>query len=214
MTIRADLDIAPLTVVLDIRNPLAYLGLAPAIALGRERELAINWLPIAAMPLRSPTRPGPNDDRGVRHRRHRANMIAREIAIYAEAQGLVINEPYRSAPADGANLAWLWMRAHAPASLETFLVEIFRRYWALELDASDPREAARVIASLGEDDAGFMQWAGSEGSGAFEGIPAELAAAGIAGAPTYWTCDQVFVGRQHLPMIRWLLDGKEGAAPI
>ncbi|MGI9592148.1 MAG: DsbA family protein [Myxococcota bacterium] len=210
----SDLDAARLTVVLDIRDPRAFLALAPAIAFGRELGVAINWLPLAAEPLRPPSAPGPDDDRGARHRRHRADMIAREIAVYAQAQGLTLEEPYRNAPADAAHQAWLWMRGQAPERLEAFLLELFRRYWVLELDASDPHAVAKVISACGEDGDGFLSWAESEGSAALARVAADLAEAGVFAVPAYRVCDQVFLGRQHLPMIRWLLEGEQGPMPI
>ena len=49
-----------------------------------------------------------------------------------------------------------------------------------------------------------------------EKIPraATLAEAGVGGVPAYLTCGEVFLGRQHLPMIRWLLEGEKGPVPI
>ena len=37
--------------------------------------------------------------------------------------------------------------------------------------------------------------------------------AGIYGVPTYVFDEGVFFGREHLPYIRWVLTGKQGAAP-
>ena len=34
------------------------------------------------------------------------------------------------------------------------------------------------------------------------------------GIPTYLVEGQMFMGRQHLPMIRWLLTGQEGPGPL
>lgn len=214
MSFAADLDRAVLTIALDVRQPLAYLALGPAIAFGRERGLRINWLPLTAPPLRPPSMPGPDDDRGVRHRRHRAHMIAREIAVYAQARGLTIREPYRDGPPDAAHRAWLWVRARAPGSLEPFLVELFRRYWALELDAGDVAAAAEAVDACGADAAGFLAWAASDGPAAARAVADALAGAGVFQAPAYLVKDQVFSGRQHLPMIRWLLDGGTGPVPI
>lgn len=203
-----------LTVALDIRHPLAYLALGPALELGRELELAIDWLPLASELLRRPSTPGPDDDRGVLHRRHRARMIAREIAVYADAQGLTVKEPYRNGPADAAHLAWLWMRAHARDALEPFLVEIFRRYWTLELDAGDAIAVSKVVCACGGDAADFLAWSASDGPAALDRVARELADAGIFTLPAYLVADQVFCGRQHLPMIRWLLEGRTGPPPI
>jgi 2-hydroxychromene-2-carboxylate isomerase len=214
MRCSADLDRARLSVALDIRHPLAYLALRPAIELGRDLGLQINWLPLAGQPLRRPTSPSPEDDRGIRHRRHRAQMIAREIAVYSEAQGSTLKEPYRDAPADAANLGWLWMRAQAPRSLEPFLEELFRRYWALELDAGDPGHVADVVSACGGDAAGFLAWAAAEGPLAAEGVAEELVGAGMIQAPAYLVRDEVFYGRQHLPLIRSLLGDRKGPTPI
>jgi 2-hydroxychromene-2-carboxylate isomerase len=214
MTVSADLDGSVLTVVLDVRHPLAFLALGPAIAFGREMQLAVNWLPRASETLRRPSIPTPEDDRGVRHRRHRAHMIAREIAVYAEVRGLTVQEPYRDAPADAANLAWLWVRGNAPESLESFLVELFRRYWAMELDAGDAGDVSDLLSACGEDSSSFLEWAASEGPAAVEAVGNELAEAGVFTVPAYLVSNQVFYGRQHLPMIRWLLEGRSGPVPI
>jgi 2-hydroxychromene-2-carboxylate isomerase len=210
----ADLERAPLTVALELRDPFAYLALGPAIAFGRELDLAVDWLPVAGQPLRAPSTPGPEDDRGVRHRRHRAHMLAREIAVYAEAQGLDIREPYRNAPADPARLAWLWVRAHAAERLEAFLEELFRCYWRTELDPSDPEAMADLVAAFGADPDRFLAWRADEGAAVLRGLDAELTEAGCVSSPTYLAAGELFRGRQHLPMIRWLLEGKRGPVPI
>ncbi len=214
MSVSADLASARLSVLLDIRHPLAYLALRPTRRFGQELGVEINWLPLASQPLNPPSAPGPDDDRSILHRRHRARMIAREIAVYADAQGLEIREPYRGGPADAAHLAWLWVRDRAPGSLPDFLEELFSRYWALELDASDRRAAAALVDDCGGDGARFLAWAESEGPAALERLGSELAEAGVLAGPAYLACGQVFRGRQHLPMIRWLLEGEQGPVPI
>ena len=106
--------------------------------------------------------------RGIRHRRHRAQMIAREIAAYAAAQDLVLQEPYRTDSPDPAHLAWLFVRAQSPEQFEPFLLEIFRRYWSLALDASDLEAVAKFLAEFGLDSAAFLEWANREGTPALK----------------------------------------------
>ncbi len=214
MRVEADLGRSTLSVALDLRHPFAYLALGPAIHLGRELGLAVNWLPLRGQPLRPPSEPRDDDDRSVLHRRHRARMIAREIAIYSEARGLTLAQPYRDAPAGAASRAWLWTRARSPDLLEPFLGELFRRYWALELDPAAPGAVAEVVGATGGDAPGFLAWADAEGAEADDRVAAQLAEAGIYQSPAYLVEDQVFYGRQHLPMIRWLLEGQKGPVPI
>lgn len=205
---------AKLTVVLDIRHPFAYLALGPAIEFGRDAGVEIDWLPLSAQTLRCPAPRSVDDDRGARHKRKRAQMIAREIAVYAEAQGLRIAAPYRDGPATAAHLAWLWVRSAAPKSLEPFLELAFRLYWASELDAGSVDAVAALVTQLGLDAAAFREWAGGPGPEAAQLVAGQLAEARVFQTPAYLVGDEVFYGRQHLPMIRWILEGRKGPAPI
>jgi len=214
MSVLTELTQSPLCIALDIRHPLAYLALRPAIEFGREMTIEIDWLPFAGRSLREPKAPRPDDDRGIRHRRHRANMIAREIAIYSQAAGLTVLEPYRAGPSDAAQLGWLWVREQAPESLPGFLEELFRRYWALEVDIANLAAVADVLRGQGLHSPDFETWAESEGPGHAENIANLLRETGVFQAPAYLVEDEVFYGRQHLPMIRWILDGRAGSGPI
>lgn len=214
MNVDSNLEESKLTIALDVRHPFAYLALGPALELAQDLDIAINWLPRASEPLRPPSVPGSNDDRGIRHRRNRAQMIAREIVIYAEAQGLQLEEPYRNAPPDAAHMAILYMRSHATNPLEPFLIELFRRYWSLSLDANDTDAVANLVAEFGESASDFIAWSATQGTAALERISKDLDEVGATAMPAYLACGEAFHGRQHLPMIRWLLEDQTGPIPI
>jgi len=204
---------ARVSVLLDVRHPLAYLALGPARALGEELALAFDWLPLAVPPLKPPSEPAADDDRGVRHRRFRAQAIAREIEIYGAAQGLVLSDYYREGDAHAANLAWLWVRARHRPRLPDFLTELFRAHWARELDPADAEAVARLVEKLGVDSDGLRVWSESEGRIAAEALASELRDFGLFQVPAFVVDDEVFYGRQHLPMIRWILGGRVGVPP-
>ncbi len=203
-----------LSILLDIRHPLAYLALRPAAAIAREVRIEINWLPVVAPPLRRPTAPSADDDRGIRHRRYRAQAIAREIETYAAAQGLVLKESYRGPDPAAVNLGWLWIRERHPERLEAFLTEAFRAYWGLELDPSSESEVASLVDSLDADGAKYRAWCAAEGVAAAAALANELREQGLSRVPCYIVEAEVFFGRQHLPMVRWILEGRAGPIPI
>ena len=205
---------ARLSVLLDMRHPLAYLALQPTLELARSLELELNWLPIVVPPLRQPSLANPSDDRGLRHRRFRAEAIAREIETYAEAQGLLLREYYRDADPSALNLAWLWLRERHPSQLPSFLDAVFRAYWTLELSPDDPAAMARWIQSLTGDAREFRAWCSGDGAVHLAALAGELRDRGLSGTPCYVVEDEVFLGRQHLPMIRWILTGRSGPVPI
>ena len=214
MSLAADLDGARLSVLLDLRHPLAYLALHPAIAFGESLCLEINWLPMAVPALRPPADAREGDDRGARHRRARAQAIAREIDTYASAQGLVLREPCRSEEVDAGHLGWLWVRDRNPGRLAPFLSELFRAYWALEVDASSEEQVAALVDAVAADGAAFRDWSVGEGPQAAAALRDELRERGLFQVPAYVAEQEVFYGRQHLPMIRWLLEGRSGPIPI
>ncbi len=215
MSISTAIDEARLTVLLDLRQPLAYLALHPAIELGRDAGVDINWLPVRVPPLKAPSPPGADDDRSVRHRRIRANEIAREIETYGAAQGLVLRDYYRGPDPSAANVGWLWVREHAPERLADYLAEVFRAYWAVEFDPSDQESVAEKVAALGLEAEGFEAWQRDRGPATLAAIEEETFDRGMAvGAPVYWIDDELFWGGQHLEMIRWILGGRKGRGPI
>jgi 2-hydroxychromene-2-carboxylate isomerase len=214
MTLSCAIDESSLSVLLDIRYPQAYLALHSAIRLGSELRIGINWLPLVVPPLTAPSTPRPDDDRGIRHRRSRAEAIAREIDTYAGAQGLVLRDYYRDLDPAAVNLGWLWVRHRHTERLQAFLAEAFRAYWALEFDPSDEAAVAALVESLGCDAPGFRSWCAVDGPVAAAALADELRGRGLFGVPGYVVEGEFFLGRQHLPMIRWMLEGRSGPVPI
>ena len=210
----AELEKSRLCVLLDIRQPQAYLALHPAAALAEECGIEVDWLPLVVSPLLAPSEPGSDDDRRVRHRRSRAQAIAREIATYAAVQGLVIREYYRDSDPVEFNLAWLWIRESYPELLFSFLAEAFRAYWALELEISSIEAVASVVDRCGAGEREFQSWRADVGPRQAVALAEELQGIGVTRAPCYLVEDEVFVGRQHLAMIRWILAGRQGPGPI
>lgn len=203
-----------LSVLLDIRQPQAYLALQPAARLAADCGIEINWLPVAVPPLKAPSEPGTDDDRGIRHRRIRSQAVAREIATYAEAQGLVIEEYYRDGAPEPFHLSWLWVRETHPERLFDFLTKAFRAYWALELDVADDEAVRDLLERHGVGGSEFESWKQSTGGEIASALFDELRERGISRAPAYLIEDGMFVGRQHLPMIRWILGGRQGRGPL
>jgi len=203
-----------LTVVLDIRYPQAYLALHPAMAFARERGIEIDWWPVSVSTLKPPTVESEGEARGVRHRRLRTHHIAHEIEVYGEIQGLVLRDFYRTGDSSAFNLGWLWMRNRQPKRLEDYLVEAFRSYWAVEFDPAIEAEVASLIDSLDGQGEAFRSWAREEGPVALASMVDEVRARGVFAVPSYLVEGEVFLGRQHLPMIQWILTGRAGKKPI
>lgn len=147
---------APLHVLLDVRHPMACLALGPTRALEAACAIRFDWLPLTVPPPRPPSEPRPDDDRGIRHRRHRARAIVREIGTYTAAQGITIRDDHRSGDSTAAHLGWLFVRARNRDGLTTYLSSVFRAYWSDGMDASSLEQAADHVAGAGGDRTTFL----------------------------------------------------------
>ena len=90
------------------------------------------------------------------------------------------------------------------------MTRVFDRVWRDGAEA----DLGFVEAALAERANGFRAYAAGEGPRALESLRAELAAAGVWNTPAYLVAGELFIGRQHLPMVEWLARGRAGAPPI
>jgi len=203
---------APLTVCVDVKHPLTYLALDPVCRFAAGRGVGLDWLPFPAAGLKPP--PPPGEDRGTRHRRSRAVYQASEIERYAAAQGIHIDDPFRSADSTVVALAHLWLRERAPERVPDLLEAACRGHWDRSLDITDQVQVAALLDGI--DDAGqaFPAFVAGPGPAALAALREQLVAAGVFTVPSLVVEGEVFVGRAHLPMAAWMLDGRVGPPPI
>lgn len=201
-------------VCIDFVNPKAYLALAPTFALEDELGVHFDWLP---MRVSAPTRPAaaqPNEDRGTRHRRMRAEYNDMDMRRYARVYGIELGDPYRSEDPTIAAIGLAWARRAPHAARRRYVQGVFERFWGGRLDIEDPAAMEAVLREAAVDTTGWRDYVADAGRVEFERTCAALRGRGVFDVPAYLVDGDLFFGRQHLPMIRWLLDGKRGEAPL
>ena len=194
-----------LAVVLDVKDPHSYLAKDPTYALADDLGIDIDWLPFVSRPLRRHT-PG-SEDRGSRHRRFRAAYVERSIERYARVRGIAIRNIYRAPDSSLAGMGMLAARAHSAGALRHYLDRAFRQYWEDDLDIEDADTVSGLLSAAGVADF-------DPDAARFEALQESLALAGVFETPAYLVDGEIFVGRAHLPMIRWILAGRAGPVPI
>ena len=209
---------SPLIVYMDFKSPYAYLAKDPTWQLEADFGIEIDWRPLT---LNIPSFLGsakvndagrvveqnrtPKQWQGVRY----AYMDAKR---YARLKDIKIYGPKKIWDSSLASIGMLWTRANRPV-LRRYMDIVYERFWLRELDIEDANVVAGAVAEAGGDGAGFADYLASEGRAAHDALHAQLHPCGVFGVPTYVVADEIFFGREHLPMVRWLLGGREGAAP-
>jgi 2-hydroxychromene-2-carboxylate isomerase len=195
---------SPLSIAIDFKSPYAYLALQPSLELIDSLGVEVDWLPFDAAPLKPHKRVGPDANRGSRHRWIRAQYQARDLERYAARQGLSIKDVFRAPNTSLAGIGLLWLGQKAPQAIRQYLHDSFAGLWSGDLDMEDEAAVTRVVESAGGS--GFAEFCHGDGRLEWDSLQERLIAAGLFDVPTYIVGNELFLGRQHLPMIRKLLE--------
>lgn len=217
---------ARLVVAVDFAQPESYLALAPTLALSEELhtrfgiDVEVDW-----RAMTSPLLPRPpsarelaergGSDRTARHLLLRARYRERDLVRYAAVQGITLGNLERTTDSRLAGIALHWLEQRAPHRVTDYVKRVFEGHWNDTLDIESTDALRGVITTLGVEMPGHeteLEW-GSMVAG-YDDIQADLHEAGVLGAPCYVVDGEVFLGRAHLPMIRWLLRDRRGPTPI
>lgn len=201
-----------LTAYVDVKSPYAYLAIEPTRRLARRCGVAVDWLPYT---LDIPSYLGAatldetgaviEEDRSA-HQWRRVRYSYMDVRRYANLRGLTIRGTVKIWDTRLASIGLLWARGQGLA--DAYLDAVFAPFWRRELDVEDPAVIAGVLAGAGVDTAGFAEWAAGTGAAKHDRIRAKAEAAGVFGVPWYVWGDEVFWGREALPLIGQRITGR------
>ena len=199
-----------LPVIIDFKSPQAYLAVGPTCSLADEIGIDIDWQPMVLTPSKMPAAPSAGDDRGARHRRFRANYTERDIARYAADRGLALVGLDRRNDSTLAAIGLLWAKRQGPSLARAYVERVFKRYWQEGLDIEEERSILAVLTEIEAETSGFEAFERGDGRTELARIQLELRNRGVFEVPTYLLNDDIFLGRQHLPLIRSRLFARSG----
>lgn len=210
---------APLIVYLDIKSPYAFIARGPTRAMAASLGIEVDWRPLT---LNIPSYLGSArlDTRGKVAESQRTpqqwaavRYAYRDARRYAQLQGLTLRGTEKIWDTSLIHIAFGWVRDRQPARLDAFLDDVYARFWRRELDVEDPRVVADALARADVDTGGFAEYATGEGLERHAAEQRAIFDAGIFGVPSYVVEGELFFGREHLPRVRWILEGRRGRQP-
>ncbi len=202
---------APLTVFVDVKSASSYLALRPTQELARDLGISVAWRPYvmtgsAYAVYTGAAGSGPlPDDVAKRHAMVRARYIIADQDRYAKRQGLTLIRPSGPVDSDLFAIGLLWANKQPAPFSERYVETVFERFWSGELDVESIDDLASIIQELDEDAEGFTLYAMNAGADDLEDNQRALDEINIIDTPTYLVADDIFIGRQHLPLIKWHL---------
>lgn len=189
----------------DFTSAQCYLALQPTFDLAQELLTPVELLPYQVMSKLSRVR-SERETVGERHMRVRDEYRTMDLARYANFRGIQLNgDPL----ADSTN-ALLASQGLDREERNRFAFQVFQDFWSGELDLSDRSALTRIMREV---EVSEYDWTKSSHE-ALSRTRESLEQENVFNVPTYLVDDQVFQGRQHLPMIHWLLNGRQGIPPL
>ena len=200
-----------LTCYLDVKSPYAYLAIEPTRRLARRTGVDVDWLPYT---LDIPDYLGSAevDDTGrviaenrSAHQWRRVRYAYMDVRRYANLRGLTIRGTRKIWESTLAAIGLLWARDRGAA--DAYLDRVFPPFWRCELDIEDIGVVTDTLAAAGIAGDGFPEWAAGAGRTLHDRLRDEAEAAGVFGVPWFVWGDEVFWGREALPLIAHRITG-------
>ena len=185
-----------LDIFIDFKSPAAYLALKPTRDLLQKEKLEARWRPFRVRERDVP-QIAKHETVGDSHRRVRAQSRRNIFLHYAGVQGIEMNFPAERMPTDLA----LGALALIDGPQAAFVELCFAAYWRDNANLDDEAVVAQLIAHSGvilNDDL-------SKARAALEASLDKAEEDGAVDTPGYLVKEQMFVGREHLPWVRQLI---------
>lgn len=208
-------SISPFIVYTDFKSANAWLALPAIRALAAEFALPLSWQPLAVA-QRAPPPAQSDETRGETHQRVREQYRRDITARQAAALNLPLQFPPQPEESTAALYGLAWCNAFNPgaqASADAYVDAVFSRYWQHQIDADSAADIASLLDELSIDSAGFAEFCATEGPAQLDTVRAQALEHGIIDVPGFVVDDEPWIGREHMPMLRWLLGGRDGPAP-
>lgn len=208
-----------LIVYLDVKSPYAYLAKDPTRALIEEFDISIDWRPLT---LNIPSFLGSAraDESGEVVESNRSPRQWQSVRYaymdtkrYARRRDILLYGPRKIWDTSLVHTSWLYVQDRHPSRFDAYIDDVFETFWKRELDVESISELSNVLDRNGIESDEFSAYATDEGKLLHDEIQRRLHPAGIFGVPTFVLEDEIFFGREHLPMVRWILGGRRGPAP-
>ncbi len=216
---------APLIVYIDYKSPYAYLAIGPTYHLLDELGIEADWRPLT-LDIVSYAGSAKTDGKGKVLKSERSpkqwqsvKYAYRDCKRYARARGLELLGTTKIWDSSLAGIGLLWCKRFGQSVTRRYTELTYQRFWIRELDIEDASVVGAMVVEAGAPAEGFADFLNGEGRREHDALQEPLLNCDIYGVPTYVVgapCEadsEVFFGREHLPMVRWLLEGQEGAAP-
>jgi 2-hydroxychromene-2-carboxylate isomerase len=210
---------APLTVYIDFKSPYAFIATQPTFELGEALGISIDWRPLTLdIPSFAGSAKLDRADKVVESERSEGQWVwvkysYHDARRYARLRGWTLRGTTKIWDTTLAGMGLEFAKSQGDAISRRYIETTFERFWKRELDVEDITVVESVLREAGADVAGFRESTRGDARDVYLAEQRAIFDAGIFGVPGYVVEGEYYWGREHLPRIRWILEGRRGPAP-
>ena len=195
-------------IYVDFKSPYAFLAIEPSINFAKENKLNINWLPyvleipdfLGSAKVDSNGKVLENNRND--HQWRRVKYSYMDCRRYANTRNITVRGPQKIWNTKLISIALLWTKINNYEHTESFINYVFINFWKRELDIENIDIIIEVLKKIGINFYSFKDWANDDGEKELNLIINKAHKEGVFGVPSYVIKDELFWGREQLPMIK------------
>ncbi len=208
-----------LTLFIDFNCLPTYLAVDGVCRLLDETGVEERWVPLVKLPGNTSRGTGATDPLAAYKDRRagaKRRFAERELQRNCERMGISREQGARDIDSSTAALGLLWLheiqakRDQFRAYVKSVFLAVYRKPESVE----DLDTVVKKLDQCGVVTDGFREASVDEYLAKLQAVQEEIAELGIFESPAYIYEGECFQGRQHLPLLGWLMSGRNGLPPV
>ena len=198
----------------------SWLAIRPLKRIVADTDVEIDWQPMLrnlGNVVSTNNKDGEVDplaEYKARRAKARSRAKARELERMCETLDIAPELGRRMIDPTGLALGLLWVKRHCDrAAHQAYMETAFEQTYREPADVESIEGVSAVLARAGIETEGFADFAESEKE-SLEASRKTALEKSVLNAPAFILEGEVFNGREHLPLIEWILKGRKGTPPV
>ena len=202
-----------ISIYIDFKSPYSYLAIEPSKKFAKDLKLEINWLPyVLDIPEYLGSAKVDNKGKVLEsnrndHQWRRVRYSYMDCRRYANLRKMTVLGPQKIWNTKLVSIALLWVKKQNSLLIEDFIDHIFVNFWKRELDIENFDIIEKIIKKCGISQPGFKEWKKNAGKNELDAIMNRAHEKGVFGVPSYIIEDELFWGREQIPLMRAKITG-------
>lgn len=193
---------------IDFKSPYAYLSIVPFRNFAKSLNINIDWYPYIVNIPESLGSAEVDKNKNIIINNRNSSQWKRVKYLYmdcrrqANLRNITLKGPLKIWDTTLSSIFFLYVKHYKPELLDAFMDEVYLRFWKRELDLEDMNVLHDVLINIGVNSNDVLKWIKLKGQSELNKVMDNANKTGVFGVPTYILNNEIFWGRENLPLLK------------